>query len=243
MIKRRQLLVKIKSLKQALKFCKIYNNFSESMTKTVGLCESYDKYKRALNDIDDDEWLMELTDGIFDKYEECMKLFSDVESRFATVARDKDSPDLKSVSNFEFEPSHSSTFTSESASTLSNKTIVSRQIELKRKRTELQINHELMAVRIKAREQALEEAEELARLNRDEAALEAEEQLLAQSERSSCSACSSGLQFSGLCQYKSQRLSNDKRFNAKEVPNLRKMSLNDGVTEPKRVFQQTKKPI
>ena len=35
------------------------------MTKTVGLCESYDKYKRALNDIDDDEWLMELTDGIF----------------------------------------------------------------------------------------------------------------------------------------------------------------------------------
>ena len=43
------------------------------MTKPAGLCESYDKYKRALNDIDDDEWLMELTDGIFDKYEECMK--------------------------------------------------------------------------------------------------------------------------------------------------------------------------
>ena len=63
---RRQLLVKIKSLKQAFKFCKTYNNFSELMTKTVGLCKSYDKYKRALNDIDDDEWLMELTDGIFD---------------------------------------------------------------------------------------------------------------------------------------------------------------------------------
>ena len=93
------------------------------------------------------EWLMELTDSIFDKYEECMKLFSDVESRFATVARDKDSADLKSASNFELEPSHSSTFTSESASTLSNKTIVSRQIELKRKRTELLINHELMAQR------------------------------------------------------------------------------------------------
>ena len=61
---RRQLLVKIKSLKQALKFCKTYNNFSELMTKTVGLCESYDKYKRTLNDIDDDEWLIELTDGI-----------------------------------------------------------------------------------------------------------------------------------------------------------------------------------
>ena len=75
---RRQLLVKIKSLKQALKFCKTYNNFSELMTKTVGLCESYDKYKRALNDIDDDEWLTEITDGIFDKYEECMKLLSEV---------------------------------------------------------------------------------------------------------------------------------------------------------------------
>ena len=238
---RHQLLVKIKSLKQALKFCKTYNNFSELMTKTVGLCESYDKYKRALNDIDDDEWLTELTDGIFDKYEECMKLFSEVESRFATVACDKDSADLKSVSNFEFEPSHSSTLTSESASTLSNKTIVSRQIEIKRKRTELQVNHELMAARIKAREQAqIEEAEALARLKRDEAALEAEEQLLAQSERSSCSASSSGLQFSGLRQYKSQRLSSDKRSNAKEVPNLRKMSVNDGVTEPKRVFQQTK---
>ena len=161
------------------------------MTKTVGLCESYDNYKKALNDINDDEWLTELTDGIFDKYEECMKLFSDVESRFATVACDKDSADLKSVSNFEFEPSHSSTFTSESASTLSNKTIVSRQFELKRKRTELQINHELMAARIKAREQALQEAEALARLKRDEAVLEAEEQLLAQSERSSCSASSS----------------------------------------------------
>ena len=65
---RRQLLVKIKSLKQALKFCKTYNNFSELMTKIVGLCESYYKYKRALNDIDDDELLIELTDSIFDKY-------------------------------------------------------------------------------------------------------------------------------------------------------------------------------
>ena len=80
---RRQLLVKIKSLKQALKFYKTYNKFSELMNKTVGLCDSYDKYKRALNDIDNDEWLIELSDGIFDKYEECMKLFSDVESRFA----------------------------------------------------------------------------------------------------------------------------------------------------------------
>ena len=203
----------------------------------MGLCESYDKYKRALNDIDDDEWLTELTDGIFDQYEECMKLFSEVESRFAAVACDKDSADLKSVSNFEFEPSHSSTLTSKSASTLLNKTIVSRQIELKRKRTELQVNHELLAARIKAQ---IEEAEALARLKRDEAALEAEEQLLAQSERSSCSASSSGLQFSGLRQYKSQRLSSDKRSNAKEVPNLRKMSGNDGVTEPKRVFHQTK---
>ena len=234
---RRQLLVKIKSLKQALKFCKTYNNFSELITKTVGLCESYDKYKKALNDINDDEWLMELTDGIFDKYEECMKLFSDVESRFATVAQDKDSADLKSVSNFEFEPSHSSTFTSERASTLSNKTIVSRQIELKRKRTELQINHELMAAHIKAPEQALEEAEALARLKRDEAILEAEEQLLAQFKWSSCS---SGLQFSGLRQCKSQRLSSDKRSNAKEVPSLRKINVNDGVTKPKTVFQQTK---
>ena len=236
---RRQLLVKIKSLKKALKFCKTCNNFSELMTKTVGLCESYDKYKKALNDIDDDKWLTELTDGIFDKYEECMKLFSDVESRFATVACDKDSADLKSVSNSEFELSHSSTFTSKNTSTLSDKTITSRQTEIKRKRTELQVNHELMAARIKAREQAqIEEAEALARLKRDEAALEAEEQLLAQSERSSCSASSSGLQFSGLRQYKSQ--SSDKRSNAKEVPNLRKMSVNDGVTEPKRVFQQTK---
>ena len=131
----------------------------------MGLCESYDKYKRALNDIDDDEWLTELTDGIFDKYEECMKLFSEVESRFAAVACDKDSADLKSVSNFEFEPSHSSTLTSKSASTLLNKTIVSRQIELKRKRTELQVNHELLAARIKAQ---IEEAEALARLKRDE---------------------------------------------------------------------------
>ena len=30
------------------------------MTKTAGLCESYDKYKKVLNDIDDDEWLIEL---------------------------------------------------------------------------------------------------------------------------------------------------------------------------------------
>ena len=147
---------------------------------------------------------------------------------------------MKSVSNFEFEPSHSSTFTSESASTLSNKTILSRQIELKRKRTELQINQELIAARIKARNQVLEEAEALARLKRDEAVLDAEEQLLAQSERSSCSASSSGLQFSGLRLYKSQRLSNDKRSYAKDVPNLRKMSVNDGVTEPKTVCQQTK---
>ena len=48
------------------------------------------------------------------------------------------------------------------------------------------------------------------------------------------------MQFSGLRQQKSQRLSNDKRSNAKEVPNLRKISINDGVTEPKRVFQPTK---
>ena len=129
-----------------------------------------------------------IIDGIFDKYEECMKLFSDLESRFAKVARDKDIVDLKSESNFEFEPSHSSTFISESASTLSNKTIISRQIELKRKRTELQVSHELLAARIKAQ---IEEAEALARLKRDEAALEAEEQLLAQSERSSCTASSS----------------------------------------------------
>ena len=65
------------------------------------------------------------------------------------------------MSNFEFEPSYSSTFTSESASTLSNKIIVSWQIELKRKHAELQVNHELLAARIKAQ---IEEAEALARL-------------------------------------------------------------------------------
>ena len=141
---------------------KTYNNFSELITKTVELCESYDKHKKALNDIDDDEWL---TDGIFDKYEKCIKLFSDVESRFATVARDKDTIGSKSASNFEFEPSHSSTLTLGITSTLSNKTVVSRQIELKRKRTELQGNHELMEARIKAHEQAqIEEAEVMARL-------------------------------------------------------------------------------
>ena len=75
-----------------------------------------------------------------------------------------------------------------------------------------------------------------------EAALETEEQLLAQSERSSCSASCSGLQFSGLRQYKSQRLSNDKRSNAKVVPNLRKMSVNDSVIEPKRIFSTNQKP-
>ena len=120
------------------------------MTKTIGLCESYDKHKRALNDIDDDEWLIQLTDGIFDKYEECMKLSSDVESRFATVARDKYTADLKSVSNFEFEPSHSSTFTSGSTSTLSTKTNCITTNRTKRKRTELQVNHELLAARIKS---------------------------------------------------------------------------------------------
>ena len=158
-----------------------------------------------------------------------MKLLSDVESRFATVARDKDSADLKSVSSFEFEPSHSSTFTSESTCTLSNKTIVSRQIELKGKRTELQVNHELLAAPIKAQ---IEEAEAFARLKRVEVALEAEERLLAQSERSPCSASSSGSQFSGLRQHKSQRLSNDKSSNAKVVSKLRKMSVNASVTEP-----------
>ena len=40
-------------------FGNTYNNFSELITKTVGLRESYDKHKKALNDIDDDEWLTE----------------------------------------------------------------------------------------------------------------------------------------------------------------------------------------
>ena len=130
---------------------------------------------------------------------------------------------MKSVSNFEFEPSHTFPFTSESASTLSNKTVVLRQIELKGKRTELQVNQDFMAARIKAHEQAqIKEAEALARLERDEAALKAKEQLLTQSALSSCSASSSGLQLSGLRQCKSQRLINDKRSNAKVLPTLRK---------------------
>ena len=178
---------------------------------------------------------------LINKYEKCIKLFSDVESRFATVARDKNTIGSKSASNFEFEPSHSSIFTLGITSTLSNKTVVSRKIELKRKRTELQGNHELMEAHIKAHEQAqIEEAEVMARLKRDEAALEAEEQLLSQFERGSCTASSSGLQFSGLRQCKSQRSSNGKRSNAKVEPKLRKMSVNDSVTEPIKVFNWLK---
>ena len=83
------------------------------------------------------------------------------------------------MSHFEFEALHSLTSTLESASTLSNKTVVSLQIELIRKRTEWQINHELMADYIKACKQAqIEEARALVRLKRDEAVLETEEQLL-----------------------------------------------------------------
>jgi len=74
---------------------------------------------------------------------------------------------------------------------------VAQQIEITKRRTELQIDRDLMEARVKAREEArieeaearerarIEEAEALARLRRDEAALEAEEQLLAYSERSS----------------------------------------------------------
>jgi len=79
---RRRLLVDIKA---ALKSCKSYRSFSELIAKNVEIRKEIDNYHSALDDISDADWLEELSNGIFEKFEECMELLHVVETRYVVL--------------------------------------------------------------------------------------------------------------------------------------------------------------
>ena len=210
---RRQLLVQIKGLLVDLKSCRSYHNFSELMTKCVNLRLAYSDYHRALDKITNPDWLCELNDKICDKYNECMSFFDKLEKDYTVVPSVSNTNDNINNDECDIEPEDSASQVSGSVSRLSkvsNQSMI-RRIELEKKRAELKISHELQQAKAQAQARAKAEAvrlqaemdeaeaEALARLRVEEAALDAEEKLLACSELGSAV---TGLRSSETCRSK-----------------------------------------
>ena len=190
---RRRLLVDIKSLNNALKSCCNYQKLSEQISKCNDLRLAYSKFRESLDDITDPEWICELTDGICNKFNKCMDLFDKLEREYLVEAS---KPSVsksygdgkfneKDIIDSDVEPTDS---VSQVSAGVSNFSIVSnrsamRQIEIDKKRADLKISHELQVQKTKIQIKAqIEEAEALAKMRLEEAALDAEEKLLACSE-------------------------------------------------------------
>ena len=186
---RRRLLVDIKSLNNALKSCCNYQKLSEQISKCVDLRLAYSKFRESLDDITDPEWICELTDGVCDEFNKCMDLFDKLESEYLVEAS---KPSVsksygdgkfneKDIIDSDVEPTDSVSQVSAGVSNfsrVSNRSTM-RQIEIDKKRADLKISYELQKQKTKAQ---IEEAEALAKMRLEKAALDAEEKLLACSE-------------------------------------------------------------
>ena len=199
---RRKILVKIKSLLVDLKSCKSYHKFSEHMSACIDLRLAYSEYQDALAKITDPEWLCELNDQVDANFNQYMDLFNEFEREYTVVSSEAN------ANKSDIEPADSVSQVSGSISALSkvsNKSNI-RRIELDKRRAELKISHDLQKAKLQARTKAKaeearvkaeearakaeearakveeEQAEALAKIRLQEAALEAEEKLLACSE-------------------------------------------------------------
>ena len=154
---------------------------------------AYSKFRESLGNITDPEWICELTDGVCDKFNKCMDLFDKLESEYQ-VETSKPSV-FKSYGNGKFnekdiidsdvEPTDSVSQVSAGVSNfsrVSNRSAI-RQIETDKKRADPKISHELQVQKTKIQMKAqIEEAEALAKMRSEEAALDAKEKLLFCSE-------------------------------------------------------------
>ena len=239
---RRRLLVDIKSLNNALKSCRSYDKFSEQISKCVDLRLAYSNYREALNDIADSDWLRELSDKICDKYDQCMERFDALESEYMVVSskpkisesHDKLNDSENNDNECSIEPSDSASQVSGGVTNLSkasNRSAV-RQIEIDKRRADLKITHELQKEKILVKARA-EEAEALAlalaKLRLEEAALDAEEKLLACSER--------GSSVTSLRSCKSRRSKTEINITAKpKTTDLNTINLHDSsVAKPRQL--------
>ena len=237
---RRRLLVDIKSLNNALKTCRSYDKFSEQISKCVDLRLAYSKYREALNDITDSDWFRELSDKIGDKYDQCMERFDALESEYMVVSskpkipesHDKLNDSENNDNECNIEPSDSASQVSGGVTNLdkaSNRSAV-RQIEIDKRRADLKITHELQKEKILVKARAEEaEALALAKLRLEEAALDAEEKLLACSER--------GLSVTSLRSSKSRRSKTEINITAKpKTTDLKTINLHDSsVAKPRQL--------
>ena len=234
---RRRLLVDIKSLNNALKSCRSYDKFSEQISKCVDLRLAYSNYREALNDITDSDWFRELSDKICDKYDQCMERFDALESEYMVVSskpkisesHDKLNDSENNDNECSIEPSDSVSQVSGGVTNLSkasNRSAV-RQIEIDKRRADLKITHELQKEKILVKARAEEaEALALAKLRLEEAALDAEEKLLACSER--------GSSVTSLRSSKSRRSKTEINITAKlKTTDLKTINLHDSsVAKP-----------
>ena len=176
-----------------------YQKLSEQISKCVDLRLAYSKFRESLDNITDPEWICELTDGVCDKFNKCMDLFDKLESEYLVEAS---KPSVsksygdgkfneKDIIDSDVEPTDSVSQVSAGVSNfsrVSNRSAM-RQMEIDRKRADLKISHELQVQKAKIKAQ-FEEAKALAKMRLEEAALDAEEKLLAYSELGSSVTCS-----------------------------------------------------
>ena len=135
---------------------------------------NYNEFKDNLDRLNDSELVSELIDGIADLYERCCGLNEEMKSIFFN--------DPKEGGVDELDPSDSASQI-ECCSSASSQ-FCARQIELKCKRSEMEARRELELAKTKTKAEA-KAAETRARFKIEQAKLEAEEQLLALSERGS----------------------------------------------------------
>ena len=183
---KRQLSMRLKRSRDALAKCSSHEHFAKALEQFFDEIKiDYAKYKTALNDILDPEVSNELLGSVADLFNQCLDLYENAKwgmlispRKFSVHHEDNGTIDVK--------PEDSVSQVAESVSATSSSTFIARQVKLDEKRAELEARHAFVKAEAEAKQKhALEIAKDEEQLKIAAAELDAEERLIALSERDS----------------------------------------------------------
>ena len=197
---KRQLSMRLKRSRDALARCSSHEHFAKALEQFDEIKIDYVKYKTALNDVLDPEVSNELLESVADLFNQCFNLYENAKRGMLTSPR-KFSIHHEDNGTIDVEPEDSVSQVAESVSATSSSTFIARQVKLDQKRAELEARHAFVKAEAEAKQQhaleiakaeaeakqkhALEIAKAEEQLKIAAAELDAEERLIALSERAS----------------------------------------------------------
>ena len=195
---KRQLSMRLKRSRDALARCSSHEHFAKALEQFDEIKINYVKYKTALNDVLDPEVSNELLESVADLFNQCFDLYENAKRGMLTSPR-KFSVHHEDNGIIDVEPEDSVSQVAESVSATSSSTFIARQVKLDKKRAELEARHAFVKAEAEAKQQhaleiakaeakakqkhalEIEKAEEQLKIAAAE--LDAEERLIAFSER------------------------------------------------------------